>query len=343
MALESKFRITYNMLLNIIRAEQLNIEDMLRRSYVERVSLRHLASRKEQITEIQEKLAALPPLICHDCSTEDYDSSITRFHDVLIHYIRERSYNIARLIRTGAAGSQLQSGRYLLVCHPAKGIPCMLACLHSFISTSEKTELNIVTFQTTAPEGNAFDDLDSRHKSIAKESLLFDHSVTHGPETLINNGDHQISTKLECHRNFPLENVIAICKKKSKFMSEKEVDEYLRQQNAVTAKRSPSPSRSITSLMTEMESITRSAIQKADDNFVYKIGEDLTSKEIDFHEQLSSFSKLHKQISDEHSFACRQCIDFGTHVCVYCSSHPMNPWSENVEIRSNYFSDSDDT
>lgn len=40
------------MILNLLRVEQLKIEDMLQRSFVERTSLRLMNSRKEEILEV---------------------------------------------------------------------------------------------------------------------------------------------------------------------------------------------------------------------------------------------------------------------------------------------------
>uniref|UniRef100_A0A914PWT0 RNA helicase n=1 Tax=Panagrolaimus davidi TaxID=227884 RepID=A0A914PWT0_9BILA len=83
-SLESKFRITYNMLLNIIRAEQLNINDMLQSSYVERVSLRALSSKNEEIAKTLEKVNALPKLTCVDCTEVEESASINNYYATLI-------------------------------------------------------------------------------------------------------------------------------------------------------------------------------------------------------------------------------------------------------------------
>lgn len=52
MKLESRFRVTYSMLLNLLRVEHLRIEDMLQRSYVESASLRHALTRKATLTKV---------------------------------------------------------------------------------------------------------------------------------------------------------------------------------------------------------------------------------------------------------------------------------------------------
>lgn len=52
MSLESQFRVTYGMLLNLLRVEHFSIEDMLRRSYVEKNSLRLVLDRKDRIGQV---------------------------------------------------------------------------------------------------------------------------------------------------------------------------------------------------------------------------------------------------------------------------------------------------
>ncbi len=44
--LASKFRLTYNMILNLLRVEQLRVEDMMKRSFAEWGSQRHAAHAK---------------------------------------------------------------------------------------------------------------------------------------------------------------------------------------------------------------------------------------------------------------------------------------------------------
>ncbi|KAL3094923.1 hypothetical protein niasHT_024837 [Heterodera trifolii] len=67
-ALESRFRLTYGMLLNLLRVEQLRIEDMLQRSYVERASLRAVVTRKAKLKEIDDQIDALPAMECGHCA-----------------------------------------------------------------------------------------------------------------------------------------------------------------------------------------------------------------------------------------------------------------------------------
>uniref|UniRef100_A0A914YSM3 Helicase C-terminal domain-containing protein n=1 Tax=Panagrolaimus superbus TaxID=310955 RepID=A0A914YSM3_9BILA len=106
-SLQSKFRITYNMLLNIIRDEQLNIEDMLQRSYVERVSLRALSSKNEKIIYLKEKLDILPILSCSDCTDVEQEASILHYYTTLMAYIQKRGILFDKLITRSNVDEQI--------------------------------------------------------------------------------------------------------------------------------------------------------------------------------------------------------------------------------------------
>ncbi|KIH66661.1 hypothetical protein ANCDUO_03015 [Ancylostoma duodenale] len=50
--LVSQFRVTYSMLLNLLRVEHLRVEDMLQRSFVECASLREGPTRKTNLEKV---------------------------------------------------------------------------------------------------------------------------------------------------------------------------------------------------------------------------------------------------------------------------------------------------
>lgn len=60
MVLQSQFRLTYTMILNLLRVEALRVTDMMRRSFSE--SHRDTQAQEKQIRELKEVLSALPPL-----------------------------------------------------------------------------------------------------------------------------------------------------------------------------------------------------------------------------------------------------------------------------------------
>uniref|UniRef100_A0AC34GNH1 Helicase C-terminal domain-containing protein n=1 Tax=Panagrolaimus sp. ES5 TaxID=591445 RepID=A0AC34GNH1_9BILA len=310
-SLESKFRITYNMLLNIIRAEQLNIEDMLQRSYVERVSLRALSSKNEKIVELKEKLDALPSLSCPDCTEVEKEASIDQYYNSLMEYFQKRGYLLNKLITTSDAGEQIFPGRYLLICYPQKDIACMLVCVQSFINTTYIKELNVIAFEI--PRGRrirevGYDLLNDEDKFKEKQGLLFEYSIKHGLEKLTDNG--QTSDQLELIRNVPFENIIAICNAKFNNLNVKEVIEHL---GSVTS-RYHSPTQYIINLMTEMDMLMKRIIFKTEENLLFEIGKELTTSDPELNVEICEFIQLRKRLTDNNTYLCRQCVDFDAHI-----------------------------
>ncbi len=59
MPLESQFRLTYSMILNLLRVEQLRVEDMMKRSFTEIKNQKRQSDHKEQVKKLKVQLAAL--------------------------------------------------------------------------------------------------------------------------------------------------------------------------------------------------------------------------------------------------------------------------------------------
>jgi antiviral helicase SKI2 len=50
--LQSQFRLTYNMILNLLRVEALKVEEMIKRSFSENASQRLLPDQQKEIVEV---------------------------------------------------------------------------------------------------------------------------------------------------------------------------------------------------------------------------------------------------------------------------------------------------
>lgn len=84
MKLESKFRVTYSMLLNLLRVEQLSVEDVLQRSFAESGSLRSGMQRKEDLKTIETKLTDFKLPQCNTCT----EGGIAQYYEHCRHYQR---------------------------------------------------------------------------------------------------------------------------------------------------------------------------------------------------------------------------------------------------------------
>jgi len=71
--LESKFRLTYIMILNLLRVEELRVEDMMKRSFSEFTGQKEVPEQQKQLKEGWEKIQNMTRLECSICiDIEDY-------------------------------------------------------------------------------------------------------------------------------------------------------------------------------------------------------------------------------------------------------------------------------
>ncbi|WAR31042.1 SKIV2-like protein [Mya arenaria] len=85
--LESRFRLTYSMILNLLRVEQLRVEDMMKRSFSEFHSQKDVARRKEDLDKLHTQITSLADIECFMCSVdlETYWETCRDFHELNNH------------------------------------------------------------------------------------------------------------------------------------------------------------------------------------------------------------------------------------------------------------------
>lgn len=112
--LTSQFRLTYNMILNLLRVQALRMEEMIRKSFSEAHAQRNLPLDKEQIDQHEADLKALKPLdclVCEDDLSEYYSTALSildanlTIYDWLLNSSRQASryFEAGRLIIINAA------------------------------------------------------------------------------------------------------------------------------------------------------------------------------------------------------------------------------------------------
>lgn len=76
--LTSQFRLTYNMILNLLRVEALRVEEMIKRSFSENTSQRLLPENQQKVIENERLLSTLQMLECERCMMDikDYHSDM---------------------------------------------------------------------------------------------------------------------------------------------------------------------------------------------------------------------------------------------------------------------------
>ncbi|KAF8592772.1 antiviral helicase [Ramaria rubella] len=108
--LQSHFRLTYNMILNLLRVEALRVEEMLKRSFSENASQRLLPDQQKKVAESEKILHMLPKLECDRCYP-----SIEGFYDISAE-ILDRNQVILELAIGHQQGMKvLSSGRVVVL------------------------------------------------------------------------------------------------------------------------------------------------------------------------------------------------------------------------------------
>ncbi|KAI0830808.1 antiviral helicase [Trametes gibbosa] len=108
--LQSQFRLTYNMILNLLRVEALRVEEMIKRSFSENASQRLLPEHQKKVVETENRLSTMPQLSCDTCSHD-----IEGFYDMSLSIV-EKNYRILSMAAaTSHGGKLLSSGRVVIL------------------------------------------------------------------------------------------------------------------------------------------------------------------------------------------------------------------------------------
>ncbi|KAK0548177.1 Antiviral helicase ski2 [Tilletia horrida] len=75
--LQSQFRLTYNMILNLLRVEALKVEEMIKRSFSENAAQKMLPDQQKKVKEIEKQLSKLSKV-----ADPDWEADLERFHDL---------------------------------------------------------------------------------------------------------------------------------------------------------------------------------------------------------------------------------------------------------------------
>ncbi|KAI9511739.1 antiviral helicase [Russula earlei] len=108
--LASQFRLTYNMILNLLRVETLKVEEMIKRSFSENTSQQLLPEQQKKILENEKTLSTLSKLECDTCSKD-----INKYYDITAEIVAINQ-QLLELASTHVQGSKsLSSGRVVVL------------------------------------------------------------------------------------------------------------------------------------------------------------------------------------------------------------------------------------
>ncbi|ODV91202.1 hypothetical protein CANCADRAFT_16251, partial [Tortispora caseinolytica NRRL Y-17796] len=115
--LQSQFRLTYNMMLNLLRVEALKVEDMLKRSYSENASMQQTPM---QLKSLRNSEQVLEKLQNDKAKSWKWYKSMKMFHDSAMEYASDYSKLIALAVRDSSFVKGFNPGR-IIVFHTDKG------------------------------------------------------------------------------------------------------------------------------------------------------------------------------------------------------------------------------
>jgi len=108
--LQSQFRLTYNMILNLLRVEALKVEEMIKRSFSEHATQSLLPDQEKKIAVEEETLKKLEKKPCPFC-----DVDLGTLHDACMDYIALTKEMLRRAMMTPAGTRLLSLGRIVII------------------------------------------------------------------------------------------------------------------------------------------------------------------------------------------------------------------------------------
>lgn len=107
--LQSQFRLTYNMILNLLRIEALKVEEMIKYSFSENSKQTLLPEQEQMISELQDKLQEVEYYNASEAST-----GIDNFLKAVVNYRKVTAQMMEELAKTDAVFHALKVGRLIL-------------------------------------------------------------------------------------------------------------------------------------------------------------------------------------------------------------------------------------
>ncbi|OCH88756.1 antiviral helicase [Obba rivulosa] len=112
--LQSQFRLTYNMILNLLRVEALRVEEMIKRSFSENLSQKLLPDNQRKVEQHETSLRRYTELTCDICLPDIY-----QFYDVSAEVV-ERNQKMLSLAVKHPQGSRILTPGRLVILRDAR-------------------------------------------------------------------------------------------------------------------------------------------------------------------------------------------------------------------------------
>lgn len=109
--LESQFRLTYNMILNLLRVEALKVEEMIKRSFSENSNQRLLPDTQRLVDESELKRSELQQVDCTICNRD-----LSIYYDVCSQILQYTRTMMSQFITKSSIGNRaFCAGRFVII------------------------------------------------------------------------------------------------------------------------------------------------------------------------------------------------------------------------------------
>ncbi|XP_055896682.1 SKI2 subunit of superkiller complex protein-like [Biomphalaria glabrata] len=109
-SLESHFRLTYSMILNLLRAEQLRVQDMIKRSFSEFNNQKDTSKHIVSLEKLKKKIAAVKDIECYLCSLD-----LEKYYETCRDYLKLQKHLQSVIFSHPLAIKSLSPGRVVMV------------------------------------------------------------------------------------------------------------------------------------------------------------------------------------------------------------------------------------
>ncbi|XP_076045044.1 superkiller complex helicase subunit twister [Oratosquilla oratoria] len=230
--LESQFKLTYSMILQLLRVEALRVEDMMKRSFSESFQMKNQEKYERELKKVTEEMTNLPSISCMLCKDNEEYYAVTR------DYITFRKEFFTTVYLQAGLAKVLSPGRLVLISH--NQFQNQLCCIVR-VDSKTKGKITVLTL------------LDERNKvTLTDEEASIRELLAAGKSGL------QILEKTSHHDivEIPAEGLVALVSKTLKVDGEKIIDNVKKRQ--IPRFRDDPPSSSVMEALKELQRINES-------------------------------------------------------------------------------------
>lgn len=279
--LESQFKLTYSMILNILRVEALRVEDMMKRSFSESMQMKEHSKHEEKLKQLTTEIETLSDLSCMMCK------DIEVYYGTSKDFVEQRKHVMEHILTHPGAVRALSPGRILVICY--KQFQNALACLIK-VDPKDKTKMTVFMLKDTSVSDNI-----SENELMIKQCL----ATSQEKISLIEKTSDHILMEVTTS------SVSAITNKTLKIEGDKVIDNVKKRQ--IPRFRDDPPNPSVLNILKELQRINESGGENL--SFM-DLRKDLGIKDLDAVEEITRMESLRTRVVEQ---PCLECPQFNEH------------------------------